>query len=536
MLVLNRRQRRALRKKGRRFENIVFNLNGAKAVQKTLRGRPHLAVPTVMLTEGVHNGSKGPGLYRQRETASTAQAWNGMPVVLDHPAQTAREPETLEESEFGVVLNTRWTNGKLSSWTYLDIERAKEIAPEVLEAIQNGKKVEVSTGLFVTRKKARGRFRGKRYNWIATNQTPDHLAVLPNEEGACSIKEGCGLLANKRCKKCQSGKVHNRFFSAGRRKKLAKKGTALPDGSFPIENIVDLHNAIRAFGRAKNKAAAKRHIIKRAKALGASNVLPSKWKTNNSSGMSPALTDPALTADELVLLSQPRKENDKMLSAKKKGRMVRQLIRNSGVWTEKDKKELLKMPDVVLKKIYSSAIEPDTDDGKSVLINKNGAKLKKKKKAQEPPKKKKKLVKNQDSNPKKKRVLSAGAWLKGAPPEVQSVFNQSMKALNNRRAKLVRTILKNKANKFSKKWLLKQDNIDLLEGMAVLARNTAKKERDADLDNDMFTEGFLPDYSGAVGASPVKNTGGKDEDAPEGFLTVPDMFGEKTKKSKKKAA
>lgn len=66
-------------------------------------------------------------------------------------------------------------------------------------------------------------------------------------------------------------------FPAGKRDKLAKKGQALPDGSFPIENVADLKNAIQAIGRAKNPAAAKAHIKRRAKALGATNLIPSGW-------------------------------------------------------------------------------------------------------------------------------------------------------------------------------------------------------------------------------------------------------------------
>jgi hypothetical protein len=68
-----------------------------------------------------------------------------------------------------------------------------------------------------------------------------------------------------------------REFSADERKKSAESGHALPDGSFPIENVSDLENAIKAYGRAKDKAKAKSHIEARAKALGASDKLPEDW-------------------------------------------------------------------------------------------------------------------------------------------------------------------------------------------------------------------------------------------------------------------
>lgn len=68
-----------------------------------------------------------------------------------------------------------------------------------------------------------------------------------------------------------------RSFSTKERQRLAKSGQALPDGSYPIVTKQDLQNAIQAYGRASNKAAAKRHIIKRAKALGQTAMLPEDW-------------------------------------------------------------------------------------------------------------------------------------------------------------------------------------------------------------------------------------------------------------------
>ena len=68
-----------------------------------------------------------------------------------------------------------------------------------------------------------------------------------------------------------------REFSGKERKKAAGSGAALKDGSFPIKTTADLKNAIAAYGRAKDKAKAKAHIIARAKALGATNLLPEGW-------------------------------------------------------------------------------------------------------------------------------------------------------------------------------------------------------------------------------------------------------------------
>jgi hypothetical protein len=68
--------------------------------------------------------------------------------------------------------------------------------------------------------------------------------------------------------------VMKRKFSAAERRRLASEGKALPDGSYPIENAEDLHNAaILARSGHGDVAAARRLIAKRAKELGVANPL-----------------------------------------------------------------------------------------------------------------------------------------------------------------------------------------------------------------------------------------------------------------------
>lgn len=67
-------------------------------------------------------------------------------------------------------------------------------------------------------------------------------------------------------------------FTEAERRRLAKTGAAMSDGSFPIRNAEDLHNAIQSIGRAKDPAAAKRHIVKRARALQMKSALPLSWQ------------------------------------------------------------------------------------------------------------------------------------------------------------------------------------------------------------------------------------------------------------------
>jgi hypothetical protein len=50
--------------------------------------------------------------------------------------------------------------------------------------------------------------------------------------------------------------------------------------SFPIKDVASLKDAIQAFGRAKNKVAAKKHITSMAFKLHRPDLIPSNWKTS----------------------------------------------------------------------------------------------------------------------------------------------------------------------------------------------------------------------------------------------------------------
>jgi hypothetical protein len=78
------------------------------------------------------------------------------------------------------------------------------------------------------------------------------------------------------------------------REKAEGKGQAMEGGSFPIKDAADLKRAVKAYGRAKDKAAAKAHIIKRAKALKLTNELPEGWVvvTKTASAGPPPFTPP----------------------------------------------------------------------------------------------------------------------------------------------------------------------------------------------------------------------------------------------------
>jgi hypothetical protein len=79
--------------------------------------------------------------------------------------------------------------------------------------------------------------------------------------------------------------MDKRDYSMDARRDMAASGMAMPDGSFPIANGGDLQNAIQSVGRASNYAAAKEHIVRRARALGMMDMLPEDWRNGATKGM-----------------------------------------------------------------------------------------------------------------------------------------------------------------------------------------------------------------------------------------------------------
>lgn len=77
------------------------------------------------------------------------------------------------------------------------------------------------------------------------------------------------------------------YVSKQSRDEAAEKGQALPDGSYPIRNEADLKNAISAYGRAKesDRVKVRRHIIKRARALGKYDLVPEDWKNADQASL-----------------------------------------------------------------------------------------------------------------------------------------------------------------------------------------------------------------------------------------------------------
>jgi len=69
--------------------------------------------------------------------------------------------------------------------------------------------------------------------------------------------------------------------STEERQEMARKGEAMPDGAYPIGTRDELVKAIKAVGRGNAPGSTiRRHIMKRARALGATDLIPESWTSS----------------------------------------------------------------------------------------------------------------------------------------------------------------------------------------------------------------------------------------------------------------
>lgn len=86
-------------------------------------------------------------------------------------------------------------------------------------------------------------------------------------------------------------------YSTDDRKQMASSGEAMEDGSYPIADEEDLSNAIHAVGRGgADHNAIRAHIIKRAKTLGKSDMIPDNWNSDGSMDTSNSIDVSVLSA------------------------------------------------------------------------------------------------------------------------------------------------------------------------------------------------------------------------------------------------
>jgi hypothetical protein len=162
-------------------------------------GKQYVVAPVIAITEGVHSGSMGPAFYSAEELGRFVESWNGCPLPVGHPEDdkgnhiSCQTPELIEKQSVGRFWNAKMEDKKLKGEIWVDVEKAKHIAPEVLNILTGGSEyLEVSTALWSDDSPQIGRWQESYFDAVVKNIRPDHIALLPHGKGACSVADGCG--------------------------------------------------------------------------------------------------------------------------------------------------------------------------------------------------------------------------------------------------------------------------------------------------------------------------------------------------------
>lgn len=481
------------------FSNIKLNFApGPHTRMEMMDGREYLVAPMVMLTVGVHNGSGGPVLYTEEELKKTPEVWNMKPLVVYHPVEngqgvSACSQAIIDSQGVGVIMNARW-DGKLRAEAWFDIEKTGRIDDRITNALEKGAMMEISTGLFTDNEITNGTFEptGEEYKIIARNYRPDHLAILPDQIGACSIADGGGLLQTNALSHSDSRRrlqssVEERFGEASWVVDVFDNWVVFSTGGKLFRLTYTKENDMVVLGDGVAEAVIPQTVYRTVDGtlLGNSTVTPifkNPEKTMKTKPAKTTVTNPTEPAS-VTNTTEPTKTKEENINS---------LIENKETsWEESHREFLGQQTDEFVANAMpaEAAPAPPTVPAAPAPAVVPTAPV---------------------------PAATAEEYVNNAPPEVQGMLRRGLLAHNTERQQLIGVILANEQNVFTKEELEATDH-DSLVKLSQLARKapTANQQQ--------AYQPSIPavNYFGASGAAPaaVTNAGG-DEDV----LEMPSTF------------
>lgn len=403
------------------LRHFTFNLK-AKTRKDTMEGKEYLVVPMVMLTEGVHSGSNGPILYNAEELAKFPESWNAKPVVVYHPmingkGVSACDPKIFSEQKVGVIMNTKWEAPKLKAEAWLDVERCNAVDPRILSSIKKGNPLEVSTGLFTDNESKSGTWNSEAYEVVAKNYRPDHLAILPDQKGACSLEDGAGLLVNE--------------ASFDSTRSLICAALRAEHGENVYCYVEDVFKSFFVYSRSGK--------------LYRQNYTVTDTSATLSGEPSEVVRVVQYRSPDGTVIANVTKEILNM----NKAAMIALLVSN-GLFLEGDRKILEGMDEARLQKFLDATKKPEP----STTTN-----------AEQKP-----ILKLEDVQ--KPKTQSVQEYISNAPPEIAAMLAAGLKSYDSEKTALVKAITSNKANTFTPE-VLQNMNVETLRSIAALATPTS---------------------------------------------------------------
>ena len=174
---------------------MQFTTNQSEAAQARFAskdGKAWLVIPGIAARSIVMNDE----LLTGHELQSTLDGWNGVPITLNHP-QVSGEMVSAKQGgdHLGFFGDVTLDGDKLRGNYWLDVARmVQPDAMAIFHKFSQALPVETSTGYFRTLEPVPGMHEGKSYTGIQRNIIPDHVAILPDAVGACSVADGCGAM------------------------------------------------------------------------------------------------------------------------------------------------------------------------------------------------------------------------------------------------------------------------------------------------------------------------------------------------------
>ena len=184
---------------------LTLTVQAAALRSEMLHGREHLVAPVVLVREQVLNN----GFLPAEEIKTSTPAWNGVPVTIGHPTvdgepTIANQPDQYEKYAVGLIFNARYDEETTSllGEAWLDKERAEALGGAASRAAtalashvdgDNAPVLEVSTSYWHQSRLVQGTHNNDAYEHEQFGLVPDHLAILVDEPGACSVEDGCGI-------------------------------------------------------------------------------------------------------------------------------------------------------------------------------------------------------------------------------------------------------------------------------------------------------------------------------------------------------
>lgn len=438
------------------YQSITVNLT-PKIRHDKMNGEEYWVVPMVMLTEGVHAGSNGPLYYSPDELGKTPVVWNHKPIVVYHPeangqAISACDVDVINTRGVGVIMGTKFEGGKLKGEAWLRPNRLKEVDERIYKAIENGTPMEVSTGLFTDNDDEEGEWNGEKYKAIARNFRPDHLAILPDQKGACSLADGAGLLRNADGGNDDLAKaIFNRVLELARNEMsdseraqqlsaLLMKGNGI-QSAWPVD-VYDTYFIYSDGGKYY-----KQEYTTDGDKLALKGAKQEVFRTTQYK-----------TSDGTVVGNKNKENNVD------KSKLVDALIANgAGIWTEADREFLMGKDEKFLSALQVKSTQNQASCPKDLS---DAEKAKWEKMSEE--ERVTWLESRKEKTTENAEVQSAEQFIATAPPVYREMLTEGLAAHNATKAELIKTITANKANIIPVEHL-QAKSLSELRGIAALA-------------------------------------------------------------------